>query len=304
MTQQQQQGRGGSARGEAERLAGDAEAKARELKGDAKGLAGEARAAAGDVAEEARRTGGTLRDEALGVVDTVRQGIAAKAEEQKGAVAERIGAIAGRVHSTADELRDREGWLADIIDRGARELDGLADAVNRRDLAGLGDAIQDYARRQPALFVGATVAAGFALARLARASLDQQGAGGGSYQGGQRYYGGGSAGTGAPRSGVRRYEPTVGTEFGTGTSAGYGTAGTSYTTTTDGGHARGDDEVGGGDSPAKQPGATEYERHMRGAAAAQGGGKAPETSGSKGGVPGGGGSPAPGAGGPAGGSAY
>src|SRR5919206_272793 len=191
---QQEQGRSGtgSLQAEASRLAGDAEARAREAQDQARGLAGQARGAAQDVADEARQAGGSLRQAAGGMVDALREGVVSQAQAQKDAVADRIDAIAERVHSTADELRDREGWLADILDRGAREIDTFADAAPRRDVRELAGSLQDFARRQPALFVGAAVAAGFALTRVARASMERQSYGQG--YGGQGGYGGRPAG--------------------------------------------------------------------------------------------------------------
>jgi hypothetical protein len=162
--------------------------------------------------------------------------LADKAEEQKDGVADRIGAIADRAHSTADELRDREAWLAGLIDRGARELDEFADAVRHRDIASLWNSLESFARRQPALFMGAAVAAGFALTRVARASMERQyhdayatglshGRGDSGLRSGQAL--GGSYGT--AQGGHVGSSPTSGTgaRYGTGsTGAGYGTGGT------------------------------------------------------------------------------
>ncbi len=170
MSQHEQQ-RSGSVQAEADRLKRDADVTAQRAQGEARNIAAEAKGAARDVADEAREIGSSVKSEALGVVSAVRQGLADKAEEQKDGVADRIGAIADRAHSTADELRDREAWLAGLIDRGARELDGFADAVRHRDINTIWSSLESFGRRQPALFMGAAVAAGFALTRLV-AGLD------------------------------------------------------------------------------------------------------------------------------------
>jgi len=243
----------------------------------------------------------------------VRQGLADKAAEQKDGVADRIGAIADRAHSTADELRDREAWLAGLIDRGARELDGFADAVRHRDINTMWTSLESFGRRQPALFMGAAVAAGFALTRLVRASMERQ------YH--QAYTSGVSHGRGGDYGGRAGYtaagasyppgrggSPTSGTGAdygmaGAGRGVGAGTAGrTASSSPTSGtgadyGAAAGSGRSTAGSSPVSgggsstagtpnQPGvqrtSTEFERHVQGAAAATGGGTAAPGAGTSG----------------------
>jgi hypothetical protein len=60
-----------------------------------------------------------------------------------------------------------------VVGVGAKELSALAEAVHNNDLNGLVDRMRGLARRQPAVFAGAAVAIGFALARVARIALDQ-----------------------------------------------------------------------------------------------------------------------------------
>ena len=54
--------------------------------------------------------------------------------------------------------------------RGADELGGIADEIRRNDVAGLLGSVEVFARRQPALFMGAAVALGFALTRFVGAA--------------------------------------------------------------------------------------------------------------------------------------
>ena len=91
-----------------------------------------------------------------------------QAEQQKHRIAERIGQLAERVQRSADDLRGDEAWLARLMERGARELGGVADDIARNDVAGILGSAEVFVRRQPALFVGAAVALGFALTRVAR----------------------------------------------------------------------------------------------------------------------------------------
>jgi hypothetical protein len=143
-----------------------------EARHEARGVTEEAKGAARDVMDEARATGSTLKQEAKGLTGSLKEGLSAQARAQKDNVADRIGSIAERVHQTAEDLRDREGWLAGLMDRGAQELDGIADDIRRSDMSTLMDSVEVFARRQPALFMGASVALGFALSRVARSGAE------------------------------------------------------------------------------------------------------------------------------------
>ena len=132
----------------------------------AKGVQEEVKGAARDVLDEARAAGNGLKKEASGLAGTLKDGLAAQAEQQKNAIAERIGRVADRVQTAASDLRGEEAWLAGWMERGAKELGGLADDIHRNDVAGLVGSAEVFARRQPAVFIGAAVAVGFALTRL------------------------------------------------------------------------------------------------------------------------------------------
>lgn len=177
----------------------------------AQGVAEHARGAVSDVTHEARQAAGTVKSEVAGLATTVKEQIASGVGAQKDSVAERLGAVAEHVRETADELRDREAWLAEVMDRGARELGGLADSLKRSDLPGMLTSVERFARRQPALFMGAAVALGFALTRIARSSAES-GYDEGAY--GQRY-GEVGAGQGYGQAGAGGYA-APGTASGTG----------------------------------------------------------------------------------------
>ena len=130
------------------------------------GATEELRGAVRDVAGEARAAGAALRDEASGLGSTLKQGLTAQAERRKNVVADRLAAVAERAQRTADDLGDKEPWLGDLVARGARELEDVAGELRDRDLAGLLSSVEVFARRQPALFMGASVALGFAMTRL------------------------------------------------------------------------------------------------------------------------------------------
>ncbi len=136
------------------------------ISGQAHGVADEMRGAARDVADEARATDSSLRAEAAGLGGTIKQGFSDQVERQKNGIADRLTSVAERAHKTADDLREHEAWLGDLLGRGAHELEGIADEIRRNDVPGMLGSVEVFARRQPALFMGAAVALGFALTRV------------------------------------------------------------------------------------------------------------------------------------------
>jgi hypothetical protein len=93
------------------------------------------------------------------------------AEAQKQNVAGYLQDIAGAVHRSGEQLEGHQDWIAKMVERGADELGSLASTLRTNDLQSLLGDLSSLARRQPALFVGASMAAGFALSRVGRLAM-------------------------------------------------------------------------------------------------------------------------------------
>jgi hypothetical protein len=135
-----------------------------------RGVVAEAKGAAQDVIGEARAAGSSVRQEVSGLGGTIKQGLSDQVEQQKNGIADRIGAIAERAQRTADDLSKDEAWLGNMLGRGARELQTIAGDIRNNDIGSIVGSAEVFARRQPALFMGAAVALGFALTRVIRAA--------------------------------------------------------------------------------------------------------------------------------------
>ena len=101
----------------------------------AKAQLGELSAAAKDYAAEAR-----------GKVE-------AAMNDQKTAGADYIGQYASAVHRAAGEFETDTPQVARYIRQGAAEIETVAKAVRGRDLRELVGEVEDFARRQPTLFL-------------------------------------------------------------------------------------------------------------------------------------------------------
>lgn len=119
----------------------------------------------GDGAERLRRSA----SEAL----SATKDAAARGVEEQGAKVMR------GVHTTADSLRraaaDVEGdqaWMSTALRKTADGLEAASQSLSGGDVEGAVSKLNDFARNQPALFLGASVALGFALARIGKTAMD------------------------------------------------------------------------------------------------------------------------------------
>lgn len=83
-------------------------------------------------------------------------------------------------HSTASRLRDFAGqvegdlpWMAAAFTKSADGLDSVTNSLTKGDLNECMSGVSEFARRQPAIFLGASVAIGFALARVGKTAFEQ-----------------------------------------------------------------------------------------------------------------------------------
>jgi hypothetical protein len=128
------------------------------------------KSAQGLAAEAARKA----LDRNAGVAEEVKDRAVWEAERQKNRAAAQVEQAAQSAHQAADALREgQQRWLADLVQRGAGELASFAERLHGNNLQEILSDIESFARKQPALFAGASIAAGFALARMARVATEQ-----------------------------------------------------------------------------------------------------------------------------------
>jgi hypothetical protein len=121
----------------------------------------DALAHAGKVVDDARSRGASL-------VGDVKDQVMTVAEGQRAGLAEQVSEVADAIHQAGDHFKGNQDWIARIVEAGATELGTLASTLRTNDLEGLMGKLQDLARRQPAIFVGAAMAAGFAAVRVGK----------------------------------------------------------------------------------------------------------------------------------------
>jgi hypothetical protein len=105
------------------------------------------------------------------IAGTVKENAVSAAESQKATLSDRLEDVAKAIHRSSGELEGHQDWLAHLVERGAAELNAVARTLRTNDLQALINDLGSLARRQPALFVGASMAAGVALTRIGRVAM-------------------------------------------------------------------------------------------------------------------------------------
>ena len=123
---------------------------------------------AASVTGQAKDIAGQASDKASSIVDQVKDKAIGAAESQKAGVADQIENLAGAVRKSGEHFSGQQDWIAGAIERGAAELSTLAASLRENDVSALFGQARTFARQQPAVFIGASFAAGFALARFGK----------------------------------------------------------------------------------------------------------------------------------------
>jgi ElaB/YqjD/DUF883 family membrane-anchored ribosome-binding protein len=142
------------------------------------------------------------------VVDQAQQVASTQANVQMNRAAQLLDGVAQSLHQTGQDMRAQQPQIASVADQAAGRVEDASNYLRDKDLNGVIRDAENYARREPLIFVGAAFAVGFIAARFLKASSP-----GGDF--GRQYgnsrsslagYSGGSA------TGYGRYEPDYATE--------------------------------------------------------------------------------------------
>jgi ElaB/YqjD/DUF883 family membrane-anchored ribosome-binding protein len=136
---------------------------------------------AGSEAGEESRTGGAreqIREVKNQVVDQAktsfrqaRDSATSSLTDSRHQAAERIGGIASAVRSTSDHLRaENQPGVANLADSLAQQVERLSTYLREGDLRRFRDDAEAFARRQPAVAIGVSLALGMLGARFFKSS--------------------------------------------------------------------------------------------------------------------------------------
>jgi len=142
--------------------------------------AGDALRSSTDTAREKFRE---ATDAAKGAVAGAADGLQDQAREQQRSGADFVGKLAGNIREAARAFENDVPFAARGINSAADYVDEAADKIRNGNFRDIVDGATDFAKRQPAAFLGLSVLAGFAVVRFLMAS----GGAGSSNQGASSY---------------------------------------------------------------------------------------------------------------------
>lgn len=114
-----------------------------------------------------------VKDAAGGVVKDAKNAAMQGVEDARAKAGDMGHTTASRFRELAGQVESDLPWLSGAFTKSAEGLDGLTDSLTRGDFSQSLSGVSDFARRQPAIFLGASVALGFALARIGKTALEE-----------------------------------------------------------------------------------------------------------------------------------
>jgi hypothetical protein len=178
-------------------------------------------------------TSGTGGDRLQDAAGSVADRVAGTAQERVGSqvdtaltrAGDMIGQLAGAVRQSGDQLRDQQPQVAGFVDTAAGQADRFAEYLRGANVQDVVRQTEDFARRQPAIFLGGALALGLVASRFLKASPSGGSSSGYGFRGG---YGYGSSYGSTGYGGGYRSGAGYGSGYGSGYGAGTGYAGTGY----------------------------------------------------------------------------
>jgi hypothetical protein len=124
--------------------------------------------------DKAQALGAKAREVADDVRHRAADQVESRVAQQKHRAVDTLEDVAQSLRTAGHQMTDREG-LGQYMTRAASHVDNLASFLNNRDVAELAHEVEDFARRQPAVFVGGAFALGVLGARFLRSSRRDSG---------------------------------------------------------------------------------------------------------------------------------
>jgi hypothetical protein len=125
---------------------------------------------ADDIRDAATSAVRAVKEQASAVAEEVGHELGKTAEEQVGRGADAIRGFASAIEAAGAELEKISPQLARYVNDSADKIRNVSNGLSNRQVNDLVGTATDFARLQPAIFFGAAVATGFALARFLKSS--------------------------------------------------------------------------------------------------------------------------------------
>jgi len=132
--------------------------------GSAQGVADQAKDTAGQVVDQAKDTAGQVADQA-------KHQATSQLESQKERTVDALVTVGQAIRQTSQHLHEQDqGAVGGYVEQAAERIETLTEYLRTRDVPALMADTQEFARRQPGLFLTSAVALGFIGARFLKSS--------------------------------------------------------------------------------------------------------------------------------------
>jgi ElaB/YqjD/DUF883 family membrane-anchored ribosome-binding protein len=123
--------------------------------------------AAADLGKEAQ-------EQVLNLTEQVRQQATTQLTSQKERAVDTLETVSLLLHQAGEHAHQQDkALLANYVDKAAQQVGTLSESLAQQDVTQIIQTTKDFARREPMLFVGGALAAGFLGARFLRSSAQQ-----------------------------------------------------------------------------------------------------------------------------------
>lgn len=126
----------------------------------------------GDAKERARHTAEDAKNKAKGMASEAKERARSKGEQQKARATDEIEMLATALRDAGSQLDREDMATGRFIHAAADRLQNFSERLDSRDVDGLVREGRQWARRNPAAFLGSAVAIGFLASRFMKASSD------------------------------------------------------------------------------------------------------------------------------------
>jgi uncharacterized protein YjbJ (UPF0337 family) len=134
-------------------------------------VTGQIKETVGQVAEQAQQAAGQVANQA-------RQQVSSRVAGQKDRAADGLTSLAHALRQTSQQLREQDQQtITGYVEGAASQVERISNYLKQNDLGGLIDDVEQFARRQPALFLGGTFVLGLLGARFLKSSRPATGGG-------------------------------------------------------------------------------------------------------------------------------
>jgi len=193
---------------------------------------------AGQAKEQVQQKATDVKEQVQQTAADMKEQVAAQATDklsgQKEAATGSLNSVAHAFRQTSEQLRDNDQvGIADYVERAAGQVEHFAGYLSKRDIRGLAQDTEQFARREPALFLGGAFTLGLFAARFLKSSSQaaQSGSQGNNrnWQGQADWYGQQPSPAIAPPPQLPAHTASVGMGSGSGSSTPASSLGTSAT---------------------------------------------------------------------------